>query len=151
MNKFASHKQCNHLNYPDLILHSFQWVSEVLKINITLLCGEIEDGKLKCMKIPQGFKKYYKKDNILLLWKGIYKVNHAVIVYWQKQCQVHQEISDQRSTTDPCMHCKGNVKERLVIWKSRVNYNSILTSREEKQLNNYLIWIHWRRSNEGIY
>ena len=60
------------------------WIANVLVFKETFLCDEFKDGKIKYMNIPQGFKKFYEKDDILLLQKSIYEIKQAVITHIEK-------------------------------------------------------------------
>jgi Reverse transcriptase (RNA-dependent DNA polymerase) len=58
------------------------WIGYIMDVNGAFLLGNIEKGKELYMKIPQGFEKFYAKDDVCLLLKTLFGTKQAAKAFW---------------------------------------------------------------------
>jgi Reverse transcriptase (RNA-dependent DNA polymerase) len=85
------------------------WIGYImLDVNGAFLLGNIKKGKELYMKIPQGFEKFYAKDDVWLLLKTCYGIKQAAKAFWLVLLCTIKAIGFKRSGADPCLYCKWN-------------------------------------------
>eukprot|EP00957_Ditylum_brightwellii_P012612 953270-Ditylum_brightwellii.AAC.1 len=67
------------------------------------------------MTVPQGFKRFYPADILLLLLKTIYGLKQAAIQFWRELQKAFKFMGYKRNKANPCMAFKW-VDSRLVLW-----------------------------------
>ena len=72
------------------------------------------------MEIPQGFKKFYPSNCVLLLKKTLYGTKQAAKAFWLKLLEALKGMQYERSKADPCLYFR-NAEHGLVIWLSWVD------------------------------
>ena len=53
-------------------------------VKIAFLHGELEDGEIIHMKIPQGFEKHFPEGSVLLLLKCLYGLKQVAKAFWRQ-------------------------------------------------------------------
>jgi len=88
---------------------------DVIDVKGAFLLGDFEDNVTIYMEIPQGFKQWYRTNEVWLLLQTIYGTKQAAIVFWRLVNKVMKNMNFTRSTTDPCLFYKWT-DEGLVVW-----------------------------------
>ena len=91
------------------------WASHLLDVKGAFLNGRFENGERVIMEVPQGFKKFYPGNVVLLLVRTLYGLKQAAIQYWREMNRAFEYLGYERSKADPCMQYKW-IKGRLIIW-----------------------------------
>ena len=58
------------------------WLAKVVDVKGAFLHGTFEDGEVIYMKVPHGFEKHYKENELLKLEKTICGLKKAVMCFW---------------------------------------------------------------------
>ena len=98
-----------------LLCMNKDWVAEITDVKGAFLHGEFEDGEVIYMKIPQGFEKHYKPDEVLKLKKTIYGLKQAAMCFWRKLVKGMESMGQTRSNADPCLYYSWG-KFGLLLW-----------------------------------
>ena len=68
------------------------------------LNGTFSNNKTLYMKVPQGFKRFYPSNVVLLLKKTIYGLKQAAFEYWQALLKAIKSIGLACCCADPCVY-----------------------------------------------
>ncbi len=78
--------------------------ARVIDVKGAFLKGDFENNEEIYMTIPEGFEKYYPKENTWLqIMKPIYGLKQAGLYYYQKAKRAMQENGFEQSNADPCL------------------------------------------------
>eukprot|EP00977_Amphora_coffeiformis_P005907 scaffold1252_cov154-Amphora_coffeaeformis.AAC.1 len=102
-----------------LIIMARMWC-ELNDVKGAFLNGLFSGGETLYMEVPQGFKKFYPGDVLLLLLKTIYGLKQAAFEYWRALLKALKTVGLERSKADPCVYYKWT-DEGLMIWSSWVD------------------------------
>jgi len=91
------------------------WIMHVIDVKGAFLLRDFEDNVTIYTEIPQGFKKWYRTDEVWLLLQTIYGTKQAAMAFWRLVNKVMKNMNFNRSTTDPCLFYKWT-DEGLVVW-----------------------------------
>ena len=59
------------------------WDSQIVDVKGAFLNGDLDDSDKVHTHVPQGFKKYYTSDVVLILLKSIYGTKQAAMQFWK--------------------------------------------------------------------
>ena len=99
--------------------------AEVVDVDGAFLHGEFEPGERVYIKIPEGWEKFYDKDEVLLLCKTLYGTRQAAMAFWKKLCEAMEFIGQKRSKADPCLYYSWT-QHGLVLIVSWIDDNLIV-------------------------
>ena len=92
----------------------------VVDVNGAFLLGEFKPGDPEIyMEVPEGMEKWYTKyvqPIALKLKKCMYGTKQAARYYYDKVVKVMRAMMYERSTADPCLFYRWDVKYGLSIW-----------------------------------
>ncbi len=100
-----------------------------MDVKSAFLYGEFKDGKVICMKVPHGFKKFYPDNGVLKLKKCIYRLKQAAMAFWHQLLICMKSMEMVRSTADPCLYHKWG-EDGLVLIVSWIDDNLIIGSKK---------------------
>ena len=106
------------------------WSAEVVDVKGAFLHGTFENGENIYMKVPQGFEKHYKKDEVLQLEKTIYGLKQAAMCFWRKLLSGMKQLGNERSMADPCLYYKWS-DAGLIVWTSWIDDNLVMGPKNE--------------------
>eukprot|EP00957_Ditylum_brightwellii_P106313 8111023-Ditylum_brightwellii.AAC.1 len=82
------------------------WATALLDMKGAFLNGMFRNGERLYLMVPQGFKRFYPADVLLLLLKKIFSLKQAVIQFWCKLQKVFKFMGYKRNKDNPCMAFK---------------------------------------------
>jgi hypothetical protein len=85
------------------------WAAHLMDVHRAFLKWKFRDGEIICMKVPQGFEKFYPKNVALLLLHTIYGLVQAALAFWRETVAAFGYMKYIRSKADPCLHFKWTV------------------------------------------
>jgi hypothetical protein len=85
-----------------------------MDVHGAFLMGKFRDGEVICMKVPQGFEKFYPKNVALLLLRTIYRLVQAALDFWRETVAAFRYMNYIRSKADPCLHFKWTVQGLII-------------------------------------
>jgi hypothetical protein len=91
------------------------WNAEVMDVKGAFLHGVFEDGEPIYMGIPEGFKKHYKEDYVLLVLHTLYGLKQSAYAFWKQLLMAFKLMEYKRSKADPCIYY-GWMALGLVLW-----------------------------------
>ena len=59
------------------------WDSQIVDVKGAFLNGDLDDSEKVHTHFPQGFKKYYPSNVVLILLKSIYGIKQAAMQFWK--------------------------------------------------------------------
>ena len=83
-------------------------IGKILDVKGSFLRGKFKNGEKVHMKVPEGFKKYYPPNTLLLLLAKLYGIKQAAMVFWKVLLVAMCEFKFERSGADPCLYFKWN-------------------------------------------
>ena len=93
----------------------YGWGAHVLDVNGAFLLGHFENGETIYMEIPQGFDRFYSKEDILLLERTLYGLKQAANSFWMELVECLVDMGFRRSSGDPCLYHKTNSSGHILI------------------------------------
>ena len=78
--------------------------SKVVDVNGAFLKGDIEDGEVIHMEVPEGWERHYDNDVVLKLEKCLYGLKQAAMAFWRQLLKCMNDMNMNRSTADPCLY-----------------------------------------------
>ena len=78
--------------------------SEVVDVNGAFLKGDIEDGEVIHMEVPEGWEKHYDNNVVLKLEKCLYGLKQAAVAFWRQLLKCMNDMNTSRSTAYPCLY-----------------------------------------------
>ncbi len=81
-------------------------IEHVVDVKGAFLRSEFEDGKKIHTKIPNGFKKHFPAESVLLLLKCLYGLKQAAKAFWRQLLRVAKAMGLTQSNADPCLYFK---------------------------------------------
>ena len=67
------------------------------------------------MEVPEGMKKWYPKDYVILLLKTIYGLKQVAYAFWVKLVKAFRKMKFKRSKADPCLYYTWDKDHGLII------------------------------------
>jgi hypothetical protein len=67
-------------------------IAHVVDVKEAFLHGEFKDGEKIHMKIPQGFKKHFPAESVILLLKCLYGLKQAAKAFWRQLLQAAKAL-----------------------------------------------------------
>lgn len=92
----------------------------VCDVQGAFLHGKFHDNEEIYMRIPEGFEKYYGKDEVLLLNRTIYGLKQSARAFWRELLKAMNSMGFERSAADPCLYFKWE-NGRLCTWMSWID------------------------------
>eukprot|EP00957_Ditylum_brightwellii_P200524 15287157-Ditylum_brightwellii.AAC.1 len=77
------------------------WIGRVNDVKGAFLKGELEEDEKMYMHVPQGFKKHYTNDVVLLILKAIYGTKQATMSFWRELLKCMKAMQYMRNNADP--------------------------------------------------
>jgi hypothetical protein len=97
------------------ILLMANWYGELLDVKGAFLHGEFEEGEALYMEVPEGFKRYYPMEFVLLLLKTIYGLKQAAVAFWKQLVMAFASMNFVRSKADRCLYFSWTANG-LIVW-----------------------------------
>ena len=83
------------------------WSGLINDVQGAFLKGELnQETERMAIKFPQGFKKYYDKNMVLLLSMAIYGTKQATMEFWIELLKCMKHMGYLHNGTAPCLHFK---------------------------------------------
>ena len=82
------------------------WMGHLSDVHGAFLHCQFNDGEKIYVEVPQGFKKFYPGNVVLLLLKCIYGLKQAAVAFWRKLLKCMKSMGMTHSTADPCLYFK---------------------------------------------
>ena len=100
-------------------------------------------------KIPEGFEKFYKNDQVLKLNKTCYGLKQAAMQFYRKMVRTMQKLGNERSKADPCLYFKWHAKYGLILWVSWIDDNLVMGTKEAVEEAKQQLMKEFECSDEG--
>jgi len=81
----------------------------VIDVEGAFLLGRLDPGIEIYIAVPQGFEKYYKPTDVLLLERTMYGTRQAANAFWKQLLLCLEDMNFKRSEADPCLYWKENI------------------------------------------
>ena len=92
------------------------WIAELVDIKGAFLQGKFVDGEEMYIKIPDGFERFYGKDEVLKLHVPIYGTKQAASCFYMTMVEEIKGRKYERSKADPCLYfCRRDGQLSLMI------------------------------------
>jgi hypothetical protein len=59
------------------------WTAHLMDVHDAFLKGKFKDAEITCMQAPQGFKKSYPKNLVLLLLRTMHRLVQEPLAFWR--------------------------------------------------------------------
>jgi hypothetical protein len=96
------------------------WAASVIDINGAFLNGELDEHVECYLEVPEGFKKYYLPNVMLMLLRTLYGMIQAAYAFWTTFLNAMWHMKYNRSKADPCLYYHWT-ETGLVLWLSWVD------------------------------
>jgi Reverse transcriptase (RNA-dependent DNA polymerase) len=97
------------------------WTGHVLDVRGAFLKGDFGDGETLYLHVPQGMKKWYGSEVVLLLRKTLYGLKQAAYRFWLFLLTIVRGLNFARSKADPCLYFRWTETGALLLWFSWVD------------------------------
>jgi hypothetical protein len=95
------------------------WAASVIDIHGAFLNGELDEHVECYLEVPEGFKKYYLPNVVLMLLRTPYGMIQAAYAFWTTFLNAMWHMKYSRSKADPCLYYRWT-KTGLALWLSWV-------------------------------
>ena len=72
------------------------------------------------MEVPQGMRKWYGANIVILLLKTIYGLKQGAYAFWMKLLKAFRRMNFKRSKADPCLSYRWTIFG-LIVWLTWVD------------------------------
>jgi len=87
------------------------WKAHVIDVQGAFLNGRFSENEELYLKIPEGFERYYEKNNVLKLNRTIYGLKQAANAFWKELLNAFSNMNFKRSNADPCLYYRHDNNE----------------------------------------
>ena len=93
-----------------------EWIVELIDVEGAFLQGKFADGEQMYIEIPDGFERFYGKDEVLKLNVPIYETKQAASCFYKTMVEKIKGRHYEGSKVDPCLYfCRRSGRMSLMI------------------------------------